>query len=169
MRLRLDQPVEWPASWISFEQIPIAGRVYLLDQAMWLLTEWPDRFIAVMRYHRINSTSLLRDMSGEVPFWFNTIVNEHFYITNINRRFGPPLPERSEKGRNKLIAPIKGLAGCPRKEDDTQSCPHCHSHWISRNGFRGAKQRYECQQCRRHFTDTATSFLASSEFRPDAV
>jgi hypothetical protein len=153
MRLRLAQPVEWPTSWISFEQIPITGRIYLLDQAMWLLTDWPDRFIAVMRYHRINSTSLLRDMSGEVPFWFSTIVSEQFYITNINRRFIPPAPERLEKGRNQFIAPIKGLAGSPRKQDSKLTCPQCHSHWINRNGLREGKQRYECQQCRRHFTD----------------
>ena len=154
MRLRMNQPVAWASGRVSFEQAPLAGRVQLLEQAMWLLTDWPERFIAVMRYHGINSTPLLKDMRGEVPFWFNAVVTEQFYVTNVNRRFTLTAPAHSEKGRNQFIAPIKGLAGCPRKIDAKRSCPHCCSHWISRNGSRGGKQRYECQQCRRHFIST---------------
>jgi hypothetical protein len=156
MRLRLEQPIEWQSGWVSFEHTPIVGRVYLLEQAMWLLADWPERFVALMRYHRINSSSLLRDMGGEIPFWFNAIVTEQFYVSNVNRRFIPPAPERSGKGRNQFIAPIKGPAGGPRKNDAERCCPHCHSHWISRNGYREGKQRYECQQCRRHFTGAIT-------------
>lgn len=151
MRLRLGQPVEWPMGVTSFERLPIARRTGLLEQAMWLLADWPDRFIAVMRYHRINSTPLLRDME-EVPFWFNAVVTERFHVTNVNRRFASPAPERCEKGRNQHIAPIKGLAGSPHKHDAGRNCPRCHSDWISRNGYRAGRQRYECQQCRRHFT-----------------
>lgn len=163
LRLRLDQPVVGPAGRVSFEQIALAGRVHLLEQAMWLLADWPDRFIAVMRYHRINSTPLLRDMGGAVPFWFNAVVTEQFYVTNVNRRFAFTAPERSEKGRNQFIAPIKGLVGSPRKNDAKRSCPHCHSHWISRNGHRESRQRYECQECRRHFTGAVTLPPTSSK------
>lgn len=163
MRLRLGQPVEWQTGWASFEQTPIRWRTYLLEQAMWLLNDWPIRFIAVMRYHRISSATLLKDVGGELPFWFDTTVTEQFYVTNVNRRFTPSPPKRSEKGKNQFIAPIKGLAGSPRKEDGKRSCPQCHSHWINCNGFRKGKQRYECQQCRRHFTDTVTLLLDSSK------
>lgn len=152
MRLRFSQPIEWPAGWVWFEQMPLAGRIRLLEQAMWLLEDWPSRFIAVIRYQRVSSTTLLKDMGGEVPFWFNSTVIDHFYVSNTNRRFMPPAPRRVEKGKNQFIAPIKGLAGSPRKYDVEQNCPQCNSRWINRNGFREGKQRYECQQCRRHFT-----------------
>ncbi|WP_460583993.1 TniQ family protein [Hymenobacter arcticus] len=106
MRLRLSQPVEWLTGGGAFEQLPITERIYLLEQAMWLLTNWPDQFINVMNYHQIRSLVLLRDMAGEVPFWFSSVVTEHFYVTRTNRRLMPPSPPRAGQGHNPLIAPI---------------------------------------------------------------
>jgi len=108
MRLRLGQPVEWLSGGGAFEQLPITERIYLLEQAMWLLTDWPRRFIDVMNYHQIRSLVLLRDMAGEVPFWFSSVVIEHFYVTRTNRRLMPSAPPRA-KGTNPLIAPIEDL------------------------------------------------------------
>lgn len=108
MRLRLGQPIDWLSGGGAFEQMPITERIYLLEQAMWLLTDWPDRFIDVMHYHQIKSLVLLRDMAGEAPFWFSSVVTEQFYVTRTNRRLMPLAPPRASKGHNPLIAPLKG-------------------------------------------------------------
>jgi hypothetical protein len=110
MRLRLGQPVEWLSGGGAFEQMPITERIYLLEQAMWLLTDWPDRFMDVMHYHQIRSLVLMRDMAGEIPFWFSSIVTEQFYVTRTNRRLMPPAPPRVGQGHNPLIAPIRCTA-----------------------------------------------------------
>ncbi len=153
MRLRMGHSITLPAGYTMFEYLPIHERHCLLQEAMWLLDDWPARFIAVMRYHGLYSSSLRRDMELKtLPFWFDSIVTEHFYNTNINRRFQQPNVLRAEKGRNKVIAPITGLAGGPRKYRSDMLCPHCGSEWVSRNGYRDGKQRFECQQCKKHFT-----------------
>lgn len=90
LRLRLDQPTDWCTSGGAFEQLPIRERIYLLEQAMWLLTDWPDRFIHVMNCLQIKSLVLLRDMASDVPFWFNRVIMQHFYVSRINRRLMPP-------------------------------------------------------------------------------
>ncbi|SEU06419.1 TniQ family protein [Hymenobacter actinosclerus] len=79
-RLRLGRSTEWPAGGGMFEQMPIARRIYLLKQAMWLLEEWPERFIAIMHDNRIRSYTIRRDMAEEMPFWFGTVLVEHLFI-----------------------------------------------------------------------------------------
>ena len=150
MRLRFNQPAEKLTASVWFERLPISERIRLLEQAMWLLEDWPDRFTAVMRYHRLKSSTLLREMK-DVPFWFHAVVAESFYVSNVNRQFRPLDPPRLEKGRNQFIAPLIGPVGGPCKQDPQRCCPRCNSHWISRNGFRRGKQQYECQQCRKGF------------------
>lgn len=147
MRLRLGHPTETDILNGSFEGLPIRQRTYLVDEAMWLLEDWPTRFIAIMRYHGVSSTTILRDMPDDVPYWFSSIINEHFYFTNANRRFMPTLAPQISQRADLLIAPIKGTVGRPRKYDSNLICPQCGSSWISRNGLRGSKQRLECQQC----------------------
>ena len=153
LRLRRGHIMDRNARPVSFEQMSITQRANLLDEAMWLLEDWPHRFVALMHYHRLSSTSILKDMTEEVPFWFDSVVTEHFYVTNVNRRFGPAPPQRSLQGRAQFVAPIRGSVGGPRKYDMGHSCSRCGAHWISRNGFRDGKQRYDCQQCGLHFTE----------------
>lgn len=106
MRLRLGQPVEWLSGGGAYEQLPITERTYLLEQAMWLLTDWPNRFINVMHYHQIKKFVLLRDMTGQVPFWFDSVVTEQFCMTKTNRRLMPPVPPRAAEACDPLIAPF---------------------------------------------------------------
>jgi hypothetical protein len=70
----------------SFEQFPLDVRCSLLQQAQWLLTNWPMRFVSFMKLNRIPSTPLLQDMI-EAPFWYYSIVKENFHMSNVNRRF----------------------------------------------------------------------------------
>ncbi|WBO83619.1 TniQ family protein [Hymenobacter yonginensis] len=79
VRLRMGQPVTWPSGGGAFEQLPIARRIYLLEQAMWLLEDWPARFIRVMHDNQIKSYTIRRDMAEEMPFWFSSVLVEHFF------------------------------------------------------------------------------------------
>jgi hypothetical protein len=85
MRLRIGQPMDSSTGGGAFEQMPITRRALLLEQAMWLLEEWPNRFIRVMDKAQMKSYAILRDASGQVPHWFNSVVIEHFYNTNASR------------------------------------------------------------------------------------
>jgi hypothetical protein len=68
------------------EQWPLSLRCTRLLQAQWLLTDWPARFVGVMKQHRIASTPLLREFT-RAPFWYASVVLEHLYVNNVNRRF----------------------------------------------------------------------------------
>ena len=70
----------------SFEYLPLTVRGALLQQANWLLTDWPGRFVSFMKQHRIASTPLLQDLP-EIPFWYHSTVQQHLYVNNVNRRF----------------------------------------------------------------------------------
>lgn len=154
MRHRLKQPVKWLTRGGAFEQLSITERIYLLEQALWLLEEWPDRFIEVMHSHQIKSHALLRDMAGEVPFWFSTVVTENFFSTTATRRLMSLslVPSYAGQGHKPLMEPVQGIVDSARKQDAEQSCPRCNSLWINRSGLKKGKQRYTCQQCHRHFT-----------------
>lgn len=72
----------------SFEHLPFDARWAVLQQAHWLLTEWPHRFVYFMKHHRIASTPLLQGLSLEqVPFWYGSVIQEELYVNNVNRRF----------------------------------------------------------------------------------
>jgi hypothetical protein len=71
---------------IPFEYLPLAVRGGIIQQAQWLLTDWPDRFLRVMKQTRTTSTPLFYDMA-EIPFWYYNVVKENLYINNVNRRF----------------------------------------------------------------------------------
>jgi hypothetical protein len=48
-------------STLAFEHLPLTARRLLLQQANWLLTDWPARFISFMKQNRIASTPLFQD------------------------------------------------------------------------------------------------------------
>ncbi|QNH62783.1 TniQ family protein [Hymenobacter sediminicola] len=92
IRLRLGQSAEWAAGGGAFEQLPIAKRTYLLEQATWLLEDWPVRFIGVMHDNKIKSYTIRRDMAEEMPFWFGTVLTEHFFaVRNRSCSCGVPM------------------------------------------------------------------------------
>lgn len=91
MRLRLGQSAEWSAGGGAFEQMPINKRTYLLEQATWLLEDWPARFIGFMHDNQIKSYTIQRDMAEEMPFWFSTVLVDHFFAAR-NRSWGRGSP-----------------------------------------------------------------------------
>lgn len=91
--------MEWSAGGGAFEQMPIAKRIYLLEQATWLLEEWPARFIGVMHDNQIKSYTIRRDMAEEMPFWFSTVLVEHFLAVK-NRDWGRGNPVATNSKRS---------------------------------------------------------------------
>jgi hypothetical protein len=71
---------------IPFECMPLAVRGGVIRQAQWLLTDWPYRFIYVMKCSRTNSTPLFCDMEN-IPFWYYQVIHDNLYVSNANRRF----------------------------------------------------------------------------------
>ncbi|WP_324673098.1 hypothetical protein [Hymenobacter sp. GOD-10R] len=71
---------------IALEFWPFIVRKALLQQAQWLLEDWPRRFLAMMKQYRIASTPLLRDRKV-FPYWYESVVRDHLYVNNVNRRF----------------------------------------------------------------------------------
>jgi hypothetical protein len=66
----------------------LASACYWLTErgSVQLLIEWPTRFISLMKKYRIASTPLLRDFY-DAPFWYSSVVIDHLYVNNVNRRF----------------------------------------------------------------------------------
>jgi transposase-like protein len=48
------------------------------------------------------------------------------------------------------------------KESKEESCPHCKSKWIVRNGRKHKKQAYICRECGRSFVQTTQSAIENS-------
>lgn len=83
----LEESVTVRKTRIPFELLPLAVRGGVIQQAQWLLTDWPVRFVDVMKQSRTTSTPLLYDMVM-IPFWYYSVVKENLHMNNINRRFG---------------------------------------------------------------------------------
>ncbi len=64
-----------------FEWMPLMQRHTYLLLAMWLLENWPFRFIRVINKMGLQSSTLLKDMES-TPFWYEQIINENFYRPN---------------------------------------------------------------------------------------
>lgn len=59
----------------SFESIPTREQSQILTKAVWLLNDWPHRFIGICYRKNVVSSTLLKDME-QAPFWYwNEIVS----------------------------------------------------------------------------------------------
>lgn len=63
------------------ELLPLRVRGGVIQQAQWLLTDWPHRFIEVTRRYRVTSTPFLYAMPN-APFWYYRVVLENLYVDN---------------------------------------------------------------------------------------
>jgi hypothetical protein len=62
----------------TFESVPIVGQARMLPYAVWMLNEWPQRFIDICERQKLFSSALLKDLE-QAPFWFWRIVVECLY------------------------------------------------------------------------------------------
>ena len=56
--------------------IPYKRRRLLAD-ALWLLEDWPERFLKACRREEIWDNTLLQGFDGSPPFWYWSVVSEH--------------------------------------------------------------------------------------------
>lgn len=62
----------------AFERIFIPDQAKLIEKAVWLLDEWPERFVDVCRRQNILSSPLLHDLV-DAPFWYWDVVIWELY------------------------------------------------------------------------------------------
>lgn len=53
----------------NFDMLSLADRSLILKKAMWLLDDWPGRFIRLTRASKVWSANLLKDFE-DAPYWF---------------------------------------------------------------------------------------------------
>lgn len=62
----------------AFEAIPIEKQALLLTKVVWVLDDWPARFVGVCEKEKLFSSVLLKDFQ-DAPFWFWAVVLESLY------------------------------------------------------------------------------------------
>jgi len=62
----------------TFEVLSIPTQSRMLNKALWLLDEWPERFINICCQEKIFSSELLRDLK-QAPFWYWDVVMYYLY------------------------------------------------------------------------------------------
>ena len=150
----------------NFELLPLKVRTILVLESYWLLSEWPDRFIAVMTYYGFHTTELFRD-ALDIPYWYHSLVIGNFFQSNINRKFEKLNPVKKRFGRNGRKA-IWLLTLHPSRSiivRNPLACPSCYSDRIFKYGQARGKQYYRCKYCDRKFTNSPSlTFSKLSQF-----
>ncbi len=67
-------PVEAVGNHQGFEYLPLRERHLLMMVGLWLLLDWPERFIHTCHDAHITSSRILADWSA--PYWFASVLNE---------------------------------------------------------------------------------------------
>lgn len=99
---RVGWPVEYPEAG-AFEHRPIADRHRLVTTAVWLLQEWPDRFIQVAR--EVGLTQAYLRCGNEFPFWFASEVRQ-----SLGARMSSPTAEEAASAAAYLRGRGKNLS-----------------------------------------------------------
>jgi hypothetical protein len=73
-----DGDVQAVKRWKAFEAVPLQIQAKMLVRAVWLLEEWPERFVEVCSKQKLLSSAMLRDMNP-APFWYWKVVIERLY------------------------------------------------------------------------------------------
>lgn len=132
----------------GFDFLPLQGRTILLKQAFWLLDNDCRNLVFLCSYHNLTSSDLLKDMK-DVPFWFQELVLNKFYVSNVNRRFEKPYLKIEE--RNRIIAPVNGVRGPSRKYSQEYRCIQCQSDWVIKDGNKRGAKMLKCRNCNKRF------------------
>lgn len=109
---------------ISFEQRSVAERHLLFCLAVWLLLDWPIRFVSICKELQLSSAYVLVDFI-EPPYWFASVINDKLY----QGQYSPNEQEFIEagrwlsgRGRKATISAISRLLGCAILQHRAQSC-----------------------------------------------
>lgn len=78
-RLRSEVGLEWVGDHMqTFERVLIQDQSRLIEKAVWLLEEWPERMISICRRQRVWESTLLHDIE-HAPFWYWDVVMRELY------------------------------------------------------------------------------------------
>jgi hypothetical protein len=69
-----------------FDLLPIDLRKKYLSMAIWMLEDFPRKFIKTSQKEKLTRTSLFKDFK-DIPFWYYDFVIEKFFISNIDNLF----------------------------------------------------------------------------------
>jgi len=88
-----------------FESWPISVRHNLLVSALWLLDDWPERFVRAATAAGLSQSRILR---GELlPFWFESEIR-----LNLGAGFPAPTGEEARQAAAYLVKDGKKISGC---------------------------------------------------------
>ena len=67
---------EIPPFAIIYEKLKVEKRHQLFHCAIWLIQEWPARFIKTCQVNKLSSAYLLKDFNNP-PYWFYSVIDEY--------------------------------------------------------------------------------------------
>lgn len=73
-RLKIDYSILGRARFTTFEKCDVYHRHALFHSALWLILDWPKRFVEVCNLLNLTNSYLLNDYVNS-PFWFYSIIN----------------------------------------------------------------------------------------------
>lgn len=76
----------------ELEYLNISERRALISMVGWLLTDWPERFIAFCRDNKLLSWELTYTLDP-IPFWYWSIVHSHLTKRHLAKRWNQPSDE----------------------------------------------------------------------------
>lgn len=151
--LSYDSKYIYHQSFSIFENLPIEIRRVLVLQTYSLFLDWPERFIGLMTYHGLHTMDLSLDYTG-FPFWYESLIKENFFMSNVNRRFIKLNVAIKDNLRNRFETYYVLRLNRPFSFKENGLCPSCHSDSIIKYGNQLKRQRYCCNYCLRTFTET---------------
>lgn len=97
--------IEDPLARVCFEQRPVGVRHELLVSALWLLDDWPDRFVRAAMAAGLSQSRILRGES--LPFWFESEIR-----LNMGAGSATPTAEEARQAAAHLVNGGEEVSGC---------------------------------------------------------
>lgn len=70
----------------QIEMLPLRIRSEVIRQAQWLLMDWPERLLRMVRKYPVTSTPFFYGM-GDIPFWYHSVIMGNFYVSRYFQAF----------------------------------------------------------------------------------
>jgi len=90
---------------VSIERQPVGARHDLLVSALWLLDDWPDRFVSAAKAAGLSQSRILRGES--LPFWFESEIR-----LNLGAGFAAPTAEEAKQAAAYLAKGGEEVSRC---------------------------------------------------------
>lgn len=94
---------------VTFERLNVRNRHILFCCAMWLILEWPTKFIHVCKVHNLTYAYLLHDYINP-PFWFYSAIDNYLNCRQYSPTFEEINSAKSYLRRNELAIGITNVS-----------------------------------------------------------